>query len=77
MTERGLSVPDVSKKLGVTENQLDGGRKKARLESEAALPGSGRLTPLEDENRRLKAEAKRRERERDILKMPACSLPPR
>ncbi len=34
----------------------------------AAFPGSGRQTPLEEENRRLKAEVKRLEMERDILK---------
>jgi transposase len=68
MTEQGLSVPEVSKKLGVTENQLYAWRKKAQLEGDTAFPGSGRLTPLEEENRRLKAENKRLEMERDILK---------
>ena len=33
-----------------------------------AFPGSGHLTPLEEENRRLRAEVKRLEMERDILK---------
>ena len=55
MTELGLSVPNVATKLGVSENQLYTWRKQARLEGEAAFPGSGRLTPIEDENRRLKA----------------------
>lgn len=68
MTDQGLSVPDVSKRLGVTENQLYAWRKKARLEGSAAFPGSGHLTPIEEENRRLKAEVKRLEMERDILK---------
>ena len=68
MTELGLSVPEVSKKIGVHESQLYDWRKKARLEGAAAFPGSGRLTPLEEDNRRLKAEVKRLEMERDILK---------
>jgi transposase len=68
MTEGGLSVPAVSQKLGVTENQLYAWRKKARLEGEAAFPGSGHLSPIEEENRRLKTEVKRLEMERDILK---------
>lgn len=68
MTEQSLSVPEVSKRLGVTENQLYTWRKKARLEGATAFPGSGHLTPIEQENRRLKAEIKRLEMERDILK---------
>lgn len=68
MTEQGLSVPEVAKKIGVNESQLYHWRKQARLDGTAAFPGSGRLTPLEEENRRLKAEVKRLEMERDILK---------
>ena len=74
MTELGLSVPEVSKKIGVHESQLYDWRKKARLEGTAAFPGSGRLTPLEEENRRLKAEVKRLEMERDILKKASAFL---
>ena len=33
-----------------------------------AFPVAGGLTPLEEENRRLRAEVKRLEAERDILK---------
>ena len=68
MTEMGLSVPAVAEKLGVTASQLYAWRKKARLAGEDAFPGSGRLTPVEEENRRLKADVKRLEQERDILK---------
>lgn len=68
MIEDGLSVPEVSRKLGVRENQLYGWRKKFREQGAEAFPGSGRLSPLEEENRRLKAEVKRLEMERDILK---------
>jgi transposase len=68
LTDGGLSVSDVAKKLGVTQNQLYAWRKKARLEGDAAFPGSGHLTPIEEENRRLKADVKRLEMERDILK---------
>lgn len=43
--------------------------KKAVLaDGNKAFPGSGHLTPLEDENRKLRAEIKRLEAERDILK---------
>jgi transposase len=68
MIDQGLSVPEVSERLGVTEDELYTWRKKARLEGSAAFPRSGHLTPIEEENRRLKAEIKRLEMERDILK---------
>ena len=54
--------------MGVNESQLDDWRKEARLEGTAAFPGSGRLTPLEDEDLRLEAEVKRSGMERDIPK---------
>jgi transposase len=68
MTEQGLSVLEVSNKIGVKDSQLYDCRKKARLERMAAFPGSGRLTPLEEENRRHKAEIKPLEMKREILK---------
>ena len=68
MTEQGLSVPEVSRKLGVTEGQLYAWRKQFREQGPEAFPGSGRLSPLEEENRRLQAMVKRLEMERDILK---------
>jgi transposase len=68
MTELGLSVSEVSSKLGVTKSQLYDWRKVAKAQGQAAFPGSGHLTPIEEENRRLKAENKRLEMERDILK---------
>ncbi len=42
-----------------------------------ALPGSGHLTPIEEEKRQLRADVKRLETERDILKKPRRSSPPR
>ena len=37
-----------------------------------AFPGSGHLTPVEEENRQLRADVKRLETERDILKKAAA-----
>ncbi len=69
MTELGLGVTKVSKKLGVAQSQLYDWRKKARLAGMvAAIPGSGHLTPLEEEHCTLKAKIKRPEMEWDILK---------
>ncbi len=50
MTEQGFSVPEVSKRLGVTENQHYTWRKKAQIQNPAAFPGSEHLTPIEVEH---------------------------
>lgn len=68
MTDQGLSVAEVSRQLGVSESRLHEWKKAVREKGAAAFPGSGHQTPLEDENRRLRAEVKRLEMERDILK---------
>ncbi len=67
MTEQGLSVAAVARPLGVPESRLHEWKTAVREEGPAASPGSGHQTPLEEENRRLRAEVKRLEVERDIL----------
>jgi transposase len=66
--DQKLSVAEVARRLGVTENLLHSWRKAVRKDGIDAFPGSGHLTPVEEENRRLKADVKRLEAERDILK---------
>ena len=68
ITEQKLSVAEVARRLGVTENRLHDWKKAIAKKGADAFPGSGHLTPLEEENRRLRAEVKRLEMERDILK---------
>src|SRR5436190_17645551 len=68
ITEQKLSVAEVSRRLGVTENRLHDWKKSVLKKGDDAFPGSGHLTPLEEENRKLRAEVKRLEVERDILK---------
>ena len=67
MTAHGLSVADVARQLGVSESRLHEWKKAVREQGTAAFPGSGHQTPLE-ENRRLRADVKRLEMARDILK---------
>ncbi len=67
ITEQKLSVAEVARRLGVSENRLHDWKKALAQKGADAFPGSGHLTPLE-ENRKLKAEVKRLEMERDILK---------
>lgn len=68
MTDEGLSVAEVARRLGVSESRLHEWKKAVRQKGTAAFPGSGHQTPLEEENRRLRADVKRLEMERDILK---------
>ena len=68
MSDQGLSVAEVARQLGVSESRLHEWKKAVREKGAAAFPGAGHQTPLEEENRRLRAEVKRLEMERDILK---------
>jgi transposase len=66
--EQKLSGAEVARRLGVGENLLHTWKKAVLAGGANAFPGSGHLTPLEEENRKLRAEVKRLEAERDILK---------
>ena len=68
ITEQKLSVAEVARRLGVTENRLYEWKKSVAKKGADAFPGSGHLTPVEEENRQLRADVKRLETERDILK---------
>jgi transposase len=68
ITEQKLSVAEVARRLGVTENRLHDWKKAIANKGVDAFPGSGHLTPVEEELRRLRADVKRLEMERDILK---------
>lgn len=66
--EQKLSVAEVARQLGVGENLLHTWKKAVLKDGTKAFPGSGHLTPQDEEIRKLKAEVKRLEAERDILK---------
>ena len=66
--EQKLSVAEVARRLGVGENLLHAWKKAVLKDGTHAFPGSGHLTPQEEEIRKLKAEVKRLEMGRDILK---------
>ena len=76
VTEQKLSVAEVARRLEVTENLLHSWKKAVLKDGADAFPGAGHLTPLDDELRRLRADVKRLETERDILKKPRRSSPP-
>ena len=68
ITEQKLSVAEVARRLGVSENLLHCWKKAVLKKGADAFPGTAHLTPIEQENLRLKADVKRLETERDILK---------
>ncbi len=68
ITEQKLSVAEVARRLGISQNLLHTWKKAALKDGADAFPGSGHLAPLEEENRKLRAEVKRLQAERDILK---------
>ncbi|HBI44987.1 MAG TPA: hypothetical protein DDY78_19345 [Planctomycetales bacterium] len=68
ITEQDYSVAEASRRLGISANLLHLWKKTLQAPGEQAFPGQGVLPPLEEENRRLRAENKRLQMERDILK---------
>jgi transposase len=72
MTDQGLSVAAVARRLGVTGGCLRAWRQAAEEHGDAAFPGHGNPSPAEDELRRLRAEVARLKAERDRLKKAAA-----
>jgi transposase len=68
ITEQGRSLIEVSRDLEIGESTLRSWKQALANKSEQAFPGQGNLPALEEELRRLRAENKRLQMERDILK---------
>jgi transposase len=68
VTEQGRSFAEAAANLGVAESLLRKWKQSLDAEGDHAFPGKGNLPVLEEELRRLRAENKRLQRERDILK---------
>ena len=67
VTEKGYSVAEAARSLGIGENLLRNWKQVLETAGDDAFPGNGRLTAIEEEVRHLKAENKRLHMERDIL----------
>jgi transposase len=68
ITVQGYSVAEAARSLGIGENLLRNWKLKLEAAGDQAFPGHGHLPPLEQEVVRLRAENKRLQMERDILK---------
>jgi transposase len=68
VTEQGYSVAEAARSLGLHQTLLRSWKQTFDAEGDQAFPGKGNLSPFEEEIRRLRAENKRLQMERDILK---------
>jgi transposase len=68
VTEQGYSVAEACRSLDICESLLRSWIAALQEKGPDAFPGNGRLSPQEEEIRRLKAENKRLLMEREILK---------
>jgi transposase len=68
ITEKGYSIAEVSRNLGVEYSVLRRWKKQLADDPQNAFPGKGRLTAPDEELRRIKRELDRVTEERDILK---------
>src|SRR5215510_8955864 len=72
VTEQKLSVAEVARRLGVSQNLLHTWKKAFLERGSDAFPGHGNPSPADDELRRLRAENARLRAERDLLKKAAA-----
>ena len=70
--DRGMSVGQVSRDLGMHENTLRAWLKEFAADPEHSFPGHGQMKPEAAEIVRLKREVIRLKAERDILKKAAA-----
>lgn len=68
IVDQGLSVTDVSRDLDVGVSLLRKWKQQVEAEGEQAFPGNGKLSPEQEELRRLREENRQLKMERDILK---------
>ncbi len=68
ITEKGYSIAEVSRNLGVEYSVLRRWKKQLADDPQYAFPGKGRLKAPDEELRRLQRKLDRVTEERDILK---------
>ena len=68
VTERGTSIAEAARNLGIHENLLRTWKKKHLEDTADSFPGKGHLKPQDEQLRRLRKKLADVEEERDILK---------
>ena len=68
VTEQGYNRSEAARSLGINATMLGRWVKEQESDDGQAFRGNGKLTPDQEEIRRLKAENKRLQMEKDILK---------
>lgn len=68
VTEQGYKRSEAARSLGINAQMLGRWMKEADSEDGQAFRGNGKLTPEQEEVRKLRARVKRLEMEKDILK---------
>jgi transposase len=68
ITEKGYSIAEASRNLGVEYSVPRRWKGQFSKDSSSAFPGKGHLSPQDEELRRLKAELEKTKEARDILK---------
>ncbi len=70
--DRGVSVAQVSRDLGIHQNTLRAWQKEFEADPQHSFPGQGQMKPEAAEIARLRREVVRLKAERDILKKAAA-----
>jgi len=68
VSEQGYSQAEAARSLDINANMLGRWIKEHKTEDGQAFRGNGKLTPEQEELRALKAQVKRLQMEKDILK---------
>ncbi len=68
VSEQGYSQAEAARSLDINGNMLGRWIKEHKTEDGQAFRGNGKLTPEQEELRALKAQVKRLQMEKDILK---------
>ena len=68
VTQKGYSVAEAARSLGIGQTLLRSWKLAFEQQPDQSFPGHGNRPALEEEVRQLKAENKRLQMERDILK---------
>ncbi len=69
----GSKIAEVARSLDINANMLGRWIQEAREKTESAFPGTGNLSPEQDELHRLRVENTRLRMEREILKKATLS----